>query len=267
MKFDGHCPQCHGDKLKMSGVGTQRVEDEVIRLFPDARVLRMDADTTSSRYSYEENFTAFEKGEYDIMLGTQMIAKGLDFPNVTLVGVVSLDRSLFTGDYKSYERTFSLLTQVAGRSGRGDKPGEAYIQTFVPDHYVLELASKQDYEGFYEQEIALRQALMYPPFCDMCVIGLSSQMESSCIAASEWVTNTLSRYIKSNKISFPLRAIGPAPCAIEMINNRYRYRLILKTRNCKEFRGMIKDMLYKFYKNKDLSNVRIFADINGDIGL
>jgi primosomal protein N' (replication factor Y) len=251
----------------MSGVGTQRVEDEVIRLFPDARVLRMDADTTSSRYSYEENFTAFEKGEYDIMLGTQMIAKGLDFPNVTLVGVVSLDRSLFTGDYKSYERTFSLLTQVAGRSGRGDKPGEAYIQTFVPDHYVLELASKQDYEGFYEQEIALRQALMYPPFCDMCVIGLSSQMESSCIAASEWVTNTLSRYIKSNKISFPLRAIGPAPCAIEMINNRYRYRLILKTRNCKEFRGMIKDMLYKFYKNKNLSNVRIFADINGDIGL
>ena len=267
MKFDGHCPVCHGDKLQMSGVGTQRVEDEVVRLFPDAGVLRMDADTTSSRYSYEEKFSAFEKGEYDIMLGTQMIAKGLDFPNVTLVGVISLDKSLFTGDYKSYERTFSLLTQVVGRSGRGDKPGEAYIQTFVPDHYVLELASKQDYDGFYEQEIALRQALMYPPFCDMCVIGLSSQMESRCIAASDWVTKTLSEYIKNNKVSFPLRAIGPAPCAIEMINNRYRYRLILKTRNCKEFREMIKDMLYKFYKNRDLSNVRIFADINGDIGL
>ena len=130
-----HCPQCGSQRLKSSGVGTQRVEDELERLFPQARLLRMDADTTSSRYSYEENFKAFEKGEYDIMLGTQMIAKGLNFPNVTMVGVISLDKALFTGDFRSYERTFSLLTQVAGRSGRGDKPGVAYIQTFVPDHY------------------------------------------------------------------------------------------------------------------------------------
>ena len=144
MKYNGKCPDCGSELLRMSGVGTQRVEDEISKLFPQARVLRMDADTTSSRYSYEESFSAFEKGEYDIMLGTQMIAKGLDFPNVTLVGVVSLDKALYAGDFKSYERTFSLLTQVVGRSGRGDKKGNAYIQTFVPDHYVLNLASKQD---------------------------------------------------------------------------------------------------------------------------
>ena len=182
------CPQCGSRRLKSSGVGTQRVEDELERLFPQARLLRMDADTTSSRYSYEENFKAFEKGEYDIMLGTQMIAKGLNFPNVTMVGVISLDKALFTGDFRSYERTFSLLTQVAGRSGRGDKPGVAYIQTFVPDHYVLNLAAEQNYDEFYKEEIALRKSLTYPPFCDICVIGFSAPLESKVIGASRWVT-------------------------------------------------------------------------------
>ncbi len=267
MKYNGKCPDCGSELLRMSGVGTQRVEDEISKLFPQARVLRMDADTTSSRYSYEESFSAFEKGEYDIMLGTQMIAKGLDFPNVTLVGVVSLDKALYAGDFKSYERTFSLLTQVVGRSGRGDKKGSAYIQTFVPDHYVLNLASKQDYNEFYEQEIALRQALIYPPFCDMCVICFSSTMESKCILASKWVTGVLKEYIDSNKLRFPLRAIGPAPCHIEMINGRFRYQLILKSKNCKEFRDMIRYMLDAFYKNRDFSDVRIYADINGDTGV
>ena len=261
------CPSCGSDKIASSGVGTQRVEDQVAKLFPQARVLRMDADTTSSRYAYEEKFSAFEKGEYDIMLGTQMIAKGLDFPNVTLVGVISLDKALFTGDFRSYERTFSLLTQVVGRSGRGEKSGVAYIQTYVPEHYVLGLASKQDYDGFYEQEIALRQALIYPPICDLCVIGFSSTMESKCIASSKWVTSLLAEYIKNNKVKFPMRAIGPVPCTLEVINNRYRYRLILKTKNCKDFRDMIRYVLAEFYKNKDFKSVRIYADINGDVGL
>lgn len=222
------CPQCGSRRLKSSGVGTQRVEDELERLFPQARLLRMDADTTSSRYSYEENFKAFEKGEYDIMLGTQMIAKGLNFPNVTMVGVISLDKALFTGDFRSYERTFSLLTQVAGRSGRGDKPGVAYIQTFVPDHYVLNLAAEQNYDEFYKEEIALRKSLTYPPFCDICVIGFSAPLESKVIGASRWVTQLIKEYISLHKVNFPLRALGPAPCTFEMINNRYRYRLILK---------------------------------------
>lgn len=261
------CPSCGSEMLRASGVGTQRVENEIARLFPEARVLRMDSDTTSSRYAYEEKFKAFENGEYDIMLGTQMIAKGLDFPNVTLVGVISLDKSLFTGDFRSYERTFSLLTQVVGRSGRGEKSGVAYIQTFVPEHYVIELAAKQDYNGFYEQEIALRQTLIYPPICDLCVIGFSSMALKDCTESAKWVTELLSEYIKNNKVNFPMRAVGPIPCTLEMINNRYRYRLILKTKNCKEFRDMIRYALNEFYKNKTFKNVRIYADINGDIGL
>lgn len=261
------CPYCGSDKIKSSGAGTQKVENEIERFFPNAKILRMDADTTSSRYSYEEKFKAFENGEYDIMLGTQMIAKGLNFPNVTLVGVISLDKALFTGDFRSYERTFSLLTQVAGRSGRGDKPGEAYIQTFVPDHYVINLAAEQNYDEFYNEEIALRKALIYPPFCDLCVIGFSSEIESKAILASRWFTENLINYIRSNSVKFPLRALGPAPCTLEMINGRYRYRLILKTRNCSDFRIMISRILDLFYKNKDFKNVRIFADINGDIGL
>lgn len=261
------CPQCGSQRLHTGGVGTQRVEDELEKAYPSARILRMDADTTYSRYSYEENFKAFENGEYDIMLGTQMIAKGLNFPNVTLVGVISLDKALFTGDFRSYERTFSLITQVAGRSGRGSKAGCAYLQTYVPDHYVLNLASAQDYDEFYDQEIALRQSLTYPPFCDICVVGFSAVMESKAISASKWFVAEMSRYIHETGIKIPLRALGPAPCTLERINNKYRYRLILKCRNDKQFRSVMSRMLTEFYKNRDFAQVSIYADINGDIGL
>ena len=267
MDNTGRCPECGSDHLHTSGVGTQRVESELARLFPNARLLRMDADTTYSKYSYEENFKDFEQGKYDIMLGTQMIAKGLNFPNVTLVGVLSLDKALFTGDFRSYERTFSLITQVAGRSGRGDKPGAAYIQTFVPDHYVINLAAKQDYDEFYNEEIALRHALTYPPFCDICVIGFSSDLESRAIKASNWFVHALKEYVKEEKVKFTLRALGPAPCTLEMINKKYRYRLILKCKNTRDFRKMISSLLIKFYKNRDFGLVKITADINGDIGL
>lgn len=267
MDNTGRCPECGSDHLHTSGVGTQRVESELARLFPNARLLRMDADTTYSKYSYEENFKDFEQGKYDIMLGTQMIAKGLNFPNVTLVGVLSLDKALFTGDFRSYERTFSLITQVAGRSGRGDKPGAAYIQTFVPDHYVINLAAKQDYDEFYNEEIALRHALTYPPFCDICVIGFSSDLESRAIKASNWFVDALKEYIRETDVKFPLRALGPAPCTLEMINKKYRYRLILKCKNTRDFRKMISSLLIKFYKNRDFGLVKITADINGDIGL
>ena len=267
--MDNHavCPTCGSDKLRSSGVGTQRVEDEVARIYPDARILRMDADTTSSRYAYEEKFKAFENHEYDIMLGTQMIAKGLNFPDVTLVGVISLDKALFTGDFRSYERTFSLLTQVAGRSGRGSKPGVAYIQTFVPDHYVLNLAAEQNYDEFYDEEIALRQSLIYPPCCDICVFGFSSTMESKAIRAADFVTEFIANYLRVNKVDFPMRAIGPSPCTLEIINGRFRYRLILKSKNTRAFRAMIRSVLNAFNENKEFKEVRIYADINGDIGL
>jgi primosomal protein N' (replication factor Y) len=267
MDNNGVCPSCGSDKLRTSGVGTQRVEDEIARLFPSARVLRMDADTTSSRYSYEENFKAFGEHQYDIMLGTQMSAKGLNFPEVTLVGVISLDKALFTGDFRSYERTFSLLTQVVGRSGRGSKSGCAYVQTFVPEHYVLNLAAQQNYDEFFNEEIALRQSLIYPPFCDLCVIGFSSVMESKAIEASRWVTQLIGAYLNKFNVNFPLRVIGPAPCTLETINGKYRYRLILKTKNTKDFRNMIRTVLNGFYKNNDFRSVHIYADINGDVGL
>jgi len=265
--LDEACPKCNSTHLHPTGVGTQKLEDEIERLFPQARILRMDADTTYSRYSYEKNFKAFGDGKYDIMVGTQMIAKGLDFPNVTLVGVLSLDKALFTGDFRSYERTFSLVTQVVGRSGRGEKEGVAFIQTFVPDHYVLNLAAQQDYKGFFEEEIALRKVLVYPPFCDICVIGLSSLVESEVYRASNEIIAILKEEIKLQNLNIPLRVLGPSKCTLGKINNKFRYRIIIKCKNSQPFRKLISEMLIKASKNKLFTNTNIHVDINGDIGL
>ena len=264
---DEKCPECGSTHLHCSGTGTQKLEDEIERLFPTARILRMDADTTYSRYSYEKNFKAFGEGEYDIMVGTQMIAKGLDFPNVTLVGVLSLDKALFTGDYRSYERTFSLITQVVGRSGRGDKDGVAFIQTFVPDHYVLNLAAKQDYKAFFEEEIAARKVLVYPPFCDTCVIGLSSLVESACAKASREVINIMKQLLNEKQFNQPLRVLGPSKCTLGKINNKFRYRIIIKCKNNEKTRELVSEILIRATKNKLFSNVSLYADINGDIGI
>ncbi len=261
------CEHCHSTHLKATGVGTQRVEDEVQRLFPNARVLRMDADTTSSRYSYEKHFDSFAKGEYDIMLGTQMIAKGLDFENVTLVGVLSLDRSLYTGGFQSYEKTFSLLTQVVGRSGRGSKKGVAFIQTFSPEHYVINLASKQDYKEFYEGEIELRHALTYPPFCDICVVGISSEINDEAQRSSQEFINILKQNITELNYKMPLRVLGPSPCVMTRINGRFRHRIIIKCKNNSAFRALMSKTLIDASKSKVFCNTRLFADINGDTGI
>lgn len=261
------CAKCGSNHLKLTGIGTQKVEDEIASLFPNARILRMDADTTYSRYAYEKNFKAFENGEYDIMLGTQMIAKGLDFPNVTLVGVLSIDKALFAGDFRSYERTFSLVTQVVGRCGRGDKQGRAIIQTFVPEHYVLNLAAEQNYKAFYEQEIASRKALVYPPFCDICVIEFSSAIESCADKASKAFLGLISSSIASGQINVPIRVLGPTKCIYEKINGKYRYRMIIKCKNNQMFRNYIGQIYKQAFKMKEFANVQTFLDINGDIGL
>lgn len=261
------CPSCGSNHLKLTGIGTQKVEDEVAGLFPNARILRMDADTTCSRYVYEKSFRAFENGEYDIMLGTQMIAKGLDFPNVTLVGVVSIDKSLFAGDFRSYERTFSLVTQVVGRCGRGEKQGRAIIQTFVPQHYVLNLAAEQNYVGFYEQEIASRKALLYPPFCDTCTIEFSSQIERCADTASKAFLKLISDSISCGQIDVPIKVLGPSKCIYEKINGKYRYRMIIKCKNDQKFRDYISRIYKTAFNLKELANVQMFLDINGDIGL
>lgn len=259
------CPSCGKTVFKQTGFGTQKMEEQLSELFPTARILRMDADTTFSRYAYEKNFKDFADKKYDIMVGTQMIGKGLDFPDVTLVGILSIDKSLFSGDFRSYERTFSLITQVAGRSGRGGKPGRAYLQTFMPDHYVLNLAAHQNYKGFYEEEIALRKTLIFPPVCDVCVIGVSSVSDAAAASASAVILSIIKEIVASDKIKFPLRVLGPAQSGIARINGKFRYRLILKCKNNSQTREFIRKILLKTAEYREFSNVNIYADMNGEI--
>lgn len=262
VKFEGRCPVCGGERVRTSGAGTQLIEEELSELFKGARILRMDADAASSRLQYEEKFRDFEDGKYDIMIGTQMIAKGLDFPKVTLVGVISLDSSLFAGSYKSFERTFSLLTQVVGRGGRGGESGVAYIQTFLPDHHIIGLAAKQDYKEFYEQEISLRRELIYPPFCDICAVTFSSVLESDAYRAAEAFVELMREKINELSEKFPLRVLGPAKAGQGRANGKYRYALTVKCRNSKAFREFISGLLISASKDRRFANVRVAADIN-----
>ena len=260
------CPECGSTRLKQMGFGTQKLEEQLSKRFPQARILRMDADTTMSKYSYERNFKDFGQGKYDIMIGTQMIGKGLDFPNVTLVGILSVDKALYAGDFRSYERTFSLAAQVVGRCGRGEKSGRAYLQTFMPDHYVLNLAAKQDYEAFYKEEILIRKALLFPPVCDICVLGINSEDDEKAKKASEKILEIIKKLVK-NGVNFPLRVLGPVKCSYGKINGKFRFRLILKCKNTYDFRNFIRDILSETGHAKEFNNVNVFADINGDIGI
>ena len=261
--FTGKCKSCGSKFIYSTGTGTQRIEDEISTLFPSARVLRMDADTTMSKFSYEKNFDKFKNGEYDIMVGTQMIAKGLDFENVTLVGVLLIDKSLYAGDYLGYEKTFSLITQVVGRCGRGSKKGRAYLQTFSPEHYVLNLAADQNYDEFFRQECEIRKALLFPPYCDICEIGLSSVDESACKKGSDSFVKLFMKNLEGHGI--PIRVLGPSACSVAKVNGKYRYRIIIKCRNNKEFRSVMKATLLDAYKSPALDKVSFFADMNGEI--
>lgn len=263
------CPSCGAKTLHMTGSGTQRLEEQVQNIFPKARILRMDADTVFSRDSYEKNIKDFEDGKYDILVGTQMVGKGLNFPDVTLVGVVSTDKSLYMGDFRSYERTFSLIAQVVGRGGRGEKKGRAILQTCVPDHYVIKLAAKQDYKSFYKEEIIERKRMLYPPICDLCVIGLSGESEEKVKKASE----VLMEYIKNKLISenrghaMPVRLLGPCEATFGKINKKYRYRIIIKCKNTPLMRDFIRDVLKKGTASKYFGGVSVYADMNGDAGI
>ena len=260
-RYTGKCKSCGSPFLYSVGTGTQRIEEELSRLFPQARVLRMDADTTMSRNAYETGFSQFKNGDFDIMVGTQMIAKGLDFENVTLVGVLLIDKSLYAGDYLGYENTFSLITQVVGRSGRGSKKGRAFLQTYTPDHYVLNLAANQDYDGFYRQEIEIRRELLFPPFCDICVVGFSAVNEKDCEKGARDFLEILANSIKNSDI--PVRVLGPSKCTAARINGKYRYRIIIKCKNNKKFRQLMSGCLLKAYKV--LGKVSFYADMNGEI--
>ena len=259
------CPECGGRNLNMVGTGTQKVEDILARSIPDARILRMDADAVSSRYAYEEKFSQFEAGEYDILIGTQMVAKGLNFPNVTLVGVLNSDQSLYANDFRCGEKTFSLITQVVGRSGRGSKPGEAYIQTVSPENSVIQNAARQDYESFYREEILMRKMSLQPPFCDLAVVGFAGVSEENTRKAAQNFHRILHNEMKNLPEKLPLILLGVSQAGIYRVNGRFRYRIVMKCKNNKKFRAFLRRAFVEASNQKLFSRISVFVDINGEI--
>lgn len=259
--FSKTCDSCGENDVVYSGAGTQKIEDEIKTLLPEARILRMDTDTTMSRFSHEKKLESFANGEYDIMIGTQMVAKGLDFENVTLVGVLNADQQLYDDNYKSLEQTFDLLTQVVGRAGRGKHEGRAIIQTIVPENEVIKLAAKQDYKSFYNIEIVLRKSLIYPPFCDLCMVGFVGIKELKVKAASKvFMDNFKEKLKKYNKQK--VIVLGPMSCKVKKVSNKYRYRLLVKCRNNKDFRNMMSELQAEFGNDTRFRDVTSFIDIN-----
>ena len=256
------CNECGEDTMRFSGFGTQKVQQELEILFPQARILRMDADTTTAKNSHEKSFRLFSEGEYDIMVGTQMVAKGLDFPNVTLVGVISVDQQLYNDDYKSSERTFDLLTQVVGRSGRGEKTGRAVIQTLAPENTVIELSAEQDYKEFFDIEIAIRKAMVYPPYCDLCIVGFSSLSEIKTKSAADYFFRIFKEKLSDDYKGEKVIVLGPVPPKLAKINNSFRERLIIKCKNTSRFRKLMAECIKEFSTNKYYDKVTVFADIN-----
>lgn len=260
--FSNTCDECQKQSIRYTGFGTQKIEEELKKILPGARIMRMDTDSTMTRYSHENKLDDFRQKKFDIMLGTQMVAKGLDFENVTLVGVVSIDQQLYNDDFRSMESTFSLLTQVVGRSGRGKHPGKAIIQTFAPSNDVINLAAKQDYEAFYEKEIEIRRLLIYPPYCDLCQVSLSSTDEAlSKTSADEFLKILKSLSVKK----YPEQKIivlGPVQARIAKISNKYRYRLIIKCKNTRTFRQMVSDAVIEFAGLNKYKRVTLHVDIN-----
>ena len=256
------CPAC-GGKLQYRGFGTQKAEEELAKLFPEARILRMDQDTTAAKDAHEKLLAKFARHEYDIMVGTQMVAKGLDFEDVTLVGVLGIDSLLFAQGFRAYETVFSLVTQVVGRSGRAKDPGFAIIQTTDPDNPVLNLAAAQDYDAFFEQEIAYRRLGLYPPFCGLCVVGFAGPKESEVARASARFAALLGRQA-AKQPDLPLRVLGPTPGSIEKINDSYRYKLTVKCRNDRRFRDLIRETLTLYEQEKLPGKATVVVDLHSD---
>ena len=256
------CLAC-GGKLQYRGFGTQKAEEELAKLFPEARILRMDQDTTAAKDAHEKLLAKFARHEYDIMVGTQMVAKGLDFEDVTLVGVLGIDSLLFAQGFRAYETVFSLVTQVVGRSGRAKDPGFAIIQTTDPDNPVLNLAAAQDYDAFFEQEIAYRKLGLYPPFCGLCVVGFAGPKESEVARASARFAALLGRQA-AKQPDLPLRVLGPTPGSIEKINDSYRYKLTVKCRNDRRFRDLIRETLTLYEQEKLPGKATVVVDLHSD---
>lgn len=254
------CPNCGSKELKYSGSGTQKLEEEVHKLFPTASTIRMDIDTVTKKHSHEDILTKFKEDKIDILIGTQMIVKGHDFPKVTLVGVISADNALNIGDYRASEITFQVLTQVAGRAGRGEQNGKVIIQTYNPDHYAIECAKEQDFKKFYQIESKIRKTLKYPPFCDIIVLDFSSLNKHEI----QRDTKKLHQYLKNRIINekFGVLLYSPLPCPIEKINDRYRWRMIIKCIYDEKMNKLLKETLEEFYKFKTNTRLSIKQNPN-----
>ena len=254
------CPEC-GGWMKHVGAGTQKVEEELRELFPEAGILRMDADTTAG--GHEEILQTFERERVPILLGTQMVAKGLDFENVTLVGVLSADISLYVDNYRAAERTFSLLTQVVGRAGRGGKTGRAVIQTYTPGNDVIRCAAQQDYDAFYESEIRMRRLRRYPPFADLFTVTVSGTEEGRVLRAAVSVRETLRQLCRRPELAAgEPEVLGPAPAPVVKVNNRFRYRCTLVGKNDKATREMLAWLQKDFAKDSANRGMNLFVDHN-----
>ena len=257
------CPSC-GGPLKTVGVGTQRVQQELNELYPEMEVSRMDADTVSATNTHEKILETFQKEHIPLLLGTQMVAKGLNLPDVTLVGVLDADLSLYSGGYRAGETTFNMLTQVVGRAGRGDTPGQAVIQTLVPEHQIIKLAAKQNYDGFYELEIGLRRVQNAPPFGDVATITFSGMEETAVLRGAAKFRDSFLMSLKNHAYrSINCTVLGPAPCPVPKINYHFRYQLTLRCRMDRELRLLIAYLLRQFGLDKQNRQVAAFADVNG----
>ncbi len=246
----------------MVGFGTQRVQQRLEEKFPGIQIIRMDADTTTQRVSHEKLLEAFRAGQAQILLGTQMIAKGLDFENVTLAGVLDADLSLYSGDFRAGERTFSLLTQAVGRSGRRDKAGRAVIQTYTPENRVIQAAAAQDYEAFYRYEIEMRQALMAPPFQDLFSFLVSGENQNQAEQAALRLAATLRQWFEGPFQDIAAPVLGPAPPPIWQLNRRYRYQVSFRGRETPRSRQLAEALLRAFYNESVSRGVSLIADIN-----
>ena len=251
------CPNCKSDKIRYFGTGTQKLEQEIKKQFPNASTIRMDIDTISKKNSHEEILYKFKNENIDILIGTQMVVKGHHFPNVTLVGVLAADSSLNIDDYRANERTFQILTQVAGRAGRGEAKGKVIIQSYNPENYSIQCARQQDFKMFYETEIALRKQLKYPPFCDIILIGFNSLNEKELINLSNWTYNYLKNLLPKEECNI----FKPIPAPISKIQNRYRWRIILKAKMTDNINQILNNYLKEVY-SKNLKDTRITIDVN-----
>lgn len=252
------CPKCGSKYVKYFGVGTERVEREVKKIFSNARILRMDKDTTGKKNSYELIYNSFKNGEADILIGTQMIAKGFDFKEVTLVGIVAADLTLNIPDYRAAERTFQLISQVSGRAGRGNKKGRVIIQTYTPESYAIKYSSQNDYKNFYKTEIMLREGMNYPPFSKICIANMSSKNEQLLIKYTQIIGSFLKNKFKSCD---NIDILGPCPSPIGKINEFYRWQILLKGEVTYDTANFIKKSIYEILK-KDYNVIRISVDIN-----